>query len=149
MPYFLDGNNLIGRARGTARPSEKDRKEFLAEIADRLRATRAKATVFFDGAGERSSTLGSLTIRESGSEPADDLIIREIGRFREPREVIVVTADRGLARRARDAGAGAITPDEFWSRFGRGEHRQPGKDAPKVDVDDWLRYFGDEKNRDS
>jgi hypothetical protein len=149
MPYFLDGNNLIGKARGTPRPSEEDRKAFLAEIADRLRATSAKATVFFDGAGDRNSSLGSLSIRWSGAERADDVMVREIGRFREPREVIVVTADRELSRRARDAGAGAITPDEFWSRFGRRGTSKSGKEAPKVDVDDWLRYFGDEKNRGS
>ena len=149
MPYFLDGNNMIGRARGTARPSEEDRKAFLAEIADRLRSTRAKAVVFFDGAGERRSSLGNLSIRESGSERADDVILREIGRFREPREVIVVTADRDLARRARDAGAASIGPEEFWSRFGRGRAAPTRGDAAKVDVEEWMRYFEDEKNRGS
>jgi len=149
VPYFLDGNNLIGRARGTGRPSEEDRKAFLAEIADRLRATKARAIVFFDGAGERTSSLGSLSIRESGSEPADDVIVREIARFRHPREVIVVTADRELARRARDAGASVIGPDDFWSRFGRKPGGKRAEETAKVDVEEWLRYFGDEKNRQS
>ena len=31
MPYFLDGNNLIGRARRTARPTEADRAALVAE----------------------------------------------------------------------------------------------------------------------
>jgi predicted RNA-binding protein with PIN domain len=149
MPYFLDGNNLIGQARRTARPSEKDRGEFLAEIADRLRATRAKATVFFDGSGERNSSLGSLSIRQSGAERADDVILREIGRFREPREVVVVTADRELLRRARDAGASTMSPEQFWSRFGRAPAGKGRAEPSKVDVEEWLRYFEDEKNRDS
>ena len=148
MPYFLDGNNLIGQARGTGRPSEDDRKAFLAEIADRLRATKAKATVFFDGGDSKRHSLGSLTIRDCGPESADDAIVAEVSRFREPREVLVVTADRALSRRVRDAGARAIPPDEFWRRFGTGPRVPTGGDAPKVDVEDWERYFGDEKNRE-
>src|SRR5262245_24144731 len=149
MPYFLDGNNLIGLERGTARPSEEDRKAFEAEIADRLRGKRMKATVFFDGSGGRDSSLGSLTIRNSGSERADDLIVREIGRFREPREVIVVTADRELSRRARDAGASTISPEEFWLRTGRAPAGERRSEQAKVDVEEWLKYFKDDKNRGS
>jgi hypothetical protein len=149
MPYFLDGNNLIGQARRTGRPSEEDRKAFLAEIADRLRATRAKATVFFDGGDARRSSLGSLTIRDCGAESADDAMVAEVARFREPREVLVVTADRALSRRVRDAGGRAMEPEEFWNRFGKGPKPQARADTTKVDVDEWLRFFEDEKNRNS
>src|SRR6478752_964310 len=120
MPYFLDGNNLIGLARGVSRPSEEDRRSFLAEVADRLRATTARIVVFFDGPGERTSSLGSLTVREAGAGGADDAILREIARARAPREITVVTADRGLARQAGDRGATILSPEEFWNRFGKG-----------------------------
>ena len=49
MPYLLDGNNLIGAVRRTARPSDGDRAALVAEVAQRLRKTRARATIFFDG----------------------------------------------------------------------------------------------------
>jgi rRNA-processing protein FCF1 len=151
MPYFLDGNNLIGHARGTARPSEEDRRALIAEVSDRLRATRAKAVLFFDGSGERRSSLGNLSIRESGTERADDVIVREIGRDRESREITVVTADRELARRARDAGASVIGPEDFWSRFGARarEAREARSEQAAVDVEEWLRFFEDERNRGS
>src|SRR5207247_6718517 len=55
MPYFLDGNNLIGRERGSALPSEEDRQALVAELAGRLRRTKATAALFFDGPGERRS----------------------------------------------------------------------------------------------
>ena len=57
MPYFLDGNNLIGRARRTSRPTEEDRAALVAEIVERLRRSKASAVLFFDGAGVRNSTL--------------------------------------------------------------------------------------------
>jgi YacP-like NYN domain len=151
MPYFLDGNNLIGLVRRTAQPSAQDRSALVAEIAGRLRQTRARATIFFDGpAGERMTSLGSLTVRVAAGGSADDAIVREVERAAAPGEAIIVTADRGLARRCRDAGAKVCSPDEFFSRFGaNAEVPAAGREAVgKVDVDEWMRYFSDEENRE-
>ncbi|MBC8646038.1 MAG: NYN domain-containing protein [Thermoanaerobaculia bacterium] len=147
MPYFLDANNLIGRARRTSRPSEEDAEALIAEVAGRLRQNRARAVLFFDGpAGRRSTSLGSLSVRYPSSGSADAAILREISRSRAPAEIVVVTADRELSRRSRDAGAKWVAPDEFWSRFaargGRGGTPEKGSGAEsRVDVEDWLRYF--------
>jgi predicted RNA-binding protein with PIN domain len=154
VPYLLDGNNLIGSVRRTARPSEQDRDALVAEIADRLRRTRARAILFFDGpAGERSRELGSLSIRtpSTAGSSADDAILREIAAARSPRDCIVVTADRELARRARDAGARVATPEDFFARFGAAS---PGggsdRDAASTtqSVEEWMRYFEDPRNRE-
>lgn len=147
MPYLLDGNNLIG----AVRPSDADRTAFIGEIAERLRRTRARATIFFDGpAGERPTSLGSLSVRVADGRSADDAIVREVERAAAPGEVIVVTADRGLGGRVRDAGGKVLAPDQFFSRFGQAKGTGPvRKDAAgKVDVDEWMRYFGDERNRE-
>jgi predicted RNA-binding protein with PIN domain len=109
MPYFLDGNNLIGHALGASRPSEENRQSLVSEVADRLRRTRATAVLFFDGPGNKRTSLGSLSIRECGGEGADDAILREIGRSAAPREIVVVTADRELGRRVRDGGAKTLS----------------------------------------
>ena len=149
MPYLLDGNNLIGLFRGTSRPSAEDRQALVAELAARLRRTRARAILFFDGpAGDRASSMGALTIRPSSGGSADDAILREIEKTRSPGEMTVVTADRGLARRAREAGAAVSTPQDFFARFGRtaGGPSVPESTRP-VDVDEWMRYFEDEGNR--
>ena len=150
MPYLLDGNNLIGRVRRTAQPSPEDRAALVAEIAGRLRQTRAKATIFFDGpAGERASALGSLSVRVPSGGSADDAIVREIERAAAPGEAVVVTADRGLAARCRDAGAKVCSPDDFFARFGAAQPAPAGREAAgKVDVEEWMRYFEDESNRD-
>ena len=141
MPYFLDGNNLMRRPGVTA-----DRAALIAELADRLRRTRARAVVFFDGPSDGAPTaLGALSLRFAGGVSADDAIVAAIGRSSAPSDVIVVTADRDLARRARDAGAKSLDPEAFWARFGTG----PSPDDPKerVDVAEWMRYFEDDSNR--
>lgn len=149
MPYLLDGNNLIGLFLKTSRPSAEDRQALIAELAGRLRRTKARAILFFDGpAGGRGSSMGSLSIRPSPGGSADDAILREIEKTRSPAEMTVVTADRGLARRARDAGAAVCVPEEFFARFGQA----PGgpsrtESAGPVDVDAWMKYFEDEGNR--
>jgi rRNA-processing protein FCF1 len=151
VPYLLDGNNLIGVVRRAARPSEEDRAALIAEIADRLRRTRARATLFFDGpAGGRTSALGGLTVRVPRSGSADDAIVDAVSAARSPRDCVVVTADRELARRARDAGARVVAPGEFFARFGAGGNAPAERDRPPPsagEVEEWMRYFEDEGNR--
>jgi predicted RNA-binding protein with PIN domain len=147
MPYFLDGNNLIGHVRRTARPSREDRAALISEVADRLRRTKARAVLFFDGASDRGSSLGALRIHASDGASADDQIVDEIRRARASIEITVVTADRDLARRARDLGAKAVAPAEFWNRVGAGRTSGGGKPDSPSDVEEWMRYFEDDSNR--
>jgi predicted RNA-binding protein with PIN domain len=147
MPYFLDGNNLIGRARKRSHASEEDRAALVSEVAERLRRTKARAVLFFDGEGERNSVLGSLSVRTSAGSSADDAIVREIERARAPGEIVVVSADRGLARRVRDLGAKTLGPEEFWSRVGVSKGPEARGSGERVDVEEWMRYFQDEGNR--
>jgi YacP-like NYN domain len=145
VPYLLDGDNLVGSALGR-RGSSGDRDPLVREISDRLRRTKARVVLFFDGAGH-PLTLGSLSVRFSGGVSADDAIVREVSRSRRPHEAIVVTADRELARRARDAGAVAISPDDFWSRFAVEIRAPTVKDDPRIDAEEWIRWFSDASNR--
>lgn len=145
MPYFLDGNNLIGSARGTGRPSEEDRSALVSEVADRLRRTKARAVLFFDGKGQRGSSLGPLSIHASQGGSADDAILAEIERARAPQEIVVVSADRELVRKARDLGARTLTPGEFWKRVGASDARRERETEGPVNVEEWMRYFEEGK----
>jgi hypothetical protein len=147
MPYLLDGNNLIGSFLGVSRPSEADRQALVAEIAARLRRTRARATIVFDGPAGATS-LGPLTVRGAGPGGADAEIVRAVSDSRAPAEMMVVTADRELARRVRDAGGKSCAPGEFFRRFGKREAAgEPRPDSGGVDVEEWMEWFGDEGNR--
>lgn len=149
MPYLLDGNNLIGAVRRTARPGPDDRRDLVGEIAERLRRTRARATIFFDGPrGDRTTSLGPLSVRVADGESADDAIVRAVAGSKVPAESIVVTADRGLATRVRDAGGRVVSPAEFFARFGESGETAAPRREPNVDVEEWSRYFADERNRE-
>jgi len=146
VAYLLDGNNLIGAERGGA-ASEGDQAALVRELSDRLRRTRARVVLFFDGAG-RPLALGALSVRFAGDVSADEAILREVARSKRPEEAIVVTADRALARLVRDAGAKTLSPADFWERFGRESRPASARmPEPRVDVDDWARWFEDETNR--
>jgi hypothetical protein len=136
--------------RKTSRPSEEDRQALVAELAERLRRTSARAMLFFDGpAGQRGASLGALSVQRSTGASADDAIVREVERARAPAEMTVVTADRGLASRVRDAGGKICSPADFFARFGTSRQPEEARAAvERVDVEEWMKYFGDERNRD-
>lgn len=149
MPYAVDGNNLIGRLAGKSCPSEEDRRRLASEIAQRLRKSKARVTIVFDGAstsGTARESLGALEIRYAGGRSADAVIVELVSRARSPREWQVVTDDRGLAARVRDAGARSMAALDFWDRFAAGESAaaEPGGAGR---VEDWIEFFTDERNR--
>lgn len=143
MPYILDGNNLIGNAS----PTEEERGALVAELAARLRRTRATAMLVFDGSRRAQTILGSLTVRDGFAASADDDIVRQVEESRDPRGVTVVTSDRALSTRVRNAGAKTLPPEKFWSRFGKSPHPAGEREDP-VDVEEWMSYFEDEQNRE-
>jgi hypothetical protein len=103
--------------------------------------------VVFDGpseTGRTESTLGPLTVRYSGNRSADDVIVETAARSRAPADHLVVTDDRGLEARARAAGARTLAAGEFLERISRPP--APGEPAP-VDVDDWVAFFSNDRNR--
>ena len=147
MPYLVDGNNLLGFLSGKPRPSEEEKQRLLRLISDRLRAVRSRVLVVFDGpsgTGMHESSLGQLSIRYSGNRSADDVITEIAGRSLAPSDQHVVTDDRGLASRVREAGARTLSAGEFWARFGGRETRS---EPAAVDVQDWIEFFSDDQNR--
>ena len=146
MPFLVDGNNLAGRVLGRPAGSEEERGAVRQRIAARVRGGRSTVVLFFDGeppAGPREGWLGGLTVRYAGSRSADDAIIDAVARSKAPRDCHVVTDDRALAGRARALGARTLSAEDFWGRLA--ETQESG--SPAVDVDDWMSFFSDDRNR--
>jgi hypothetical protein len=148
MPYWFDGNNLIGQASARAREDPATRRAFLSFLSGCAGPGR-HMVVFFDGDDpDRAMPPRGVQVRYSCPLSADDAILRRLREVRTPREVIVVSNDNRLRSQCRDAGAKTLSWAEFTSRV-KPESPAPAKTGPKdgpVRVDEWVRYFGlDEK----
>lgn len=107
MPWILDGNNLAGgRSRDAVRRA----------ALDLARRERLRIVLYFDGAPPPGSAavekLGSLEVRYTPH--ADSAILRALGA--DGRGWRVATDDRGLASRAKLAGAAAVPAEAFWKK---------------------------------
>ena len=170
MPYWFDGNNLIGLSAAGAHADRPSRAAFLSALSDWRGAGGGRFLVWFDGDDPADIRPPSgVAVRYSAPESADDAICRRLREIERPGEVIVVTNDFELSSRCRNAGARVLD----WSRFTlkmqtlsatprrpaqsmtkngrvrrtgavRQEHRTTRdiSETVDVDVDDWLRFFG-------
>jgi hypothetical protein len=150
MPYWFDGNNLIGQSAAVARQDPKTRKSFLALLSGYATSRGGRFLVFFDGEdSDRSLPPPGVRVRYSAPHSTDDAILREAEGARSPAEITVVTNDRALAGRCRSAGVKTMDWRRFAEKMASGSNRS-GTATPredKVDLDDWSRYFGmDPKN---
>jgi predicted RNA-binding protein with PIN domain len=150
MPYWFDGNNLIGQSAATAKADMQTRREFLSTLSSYHKSGGGKFLVYFDGDDPcRTSMPPGVAVRYSAPESADAAILRRLKEIQHPSEFIVVTNDRELIARCRNAGASALDWRQFISKMqSRPTLQSPKtKDLPeRVDVDDWMRYFGLDKS---
>ena len=88
----------------------------------------------------------------SGSDCADNQIIKWLQRNQQRRPAMVVSADRDLGMRARGLSARTIGPESFWRKFIGPSQRiqevpsaKPDRTLSACEVDMWMKLFG-EKN---
>ena len=145
MPYWFDGNNLIGQSAAAARADLQARRGFLSELMSYHRSGGGKFLVYFDGDDpDRSASPPGVAIRYSAPLSADEAILQRLRGMQNPSEIIVVTNDRELASRCRSEGAAVLTWREFVTKMQsrRVPRAKPGDRQEHVDVDEWMRYFG-------
>jgi predicted RNA-binding protein with PIN domain len=145
MPYWFDGNNLIGQSAAAAKANAGVRKAFLSTLSSLHRSGGGRFLVYFDGEdSDRSAAPPGVAVRYSAPVSTDDAILRRLEEIQRPEEIIVVTNDRGLMMRCRDEGATTMNWLEFTSKMQSRSVRQAGRSNPEkpVDVEDWIQYFG-------
>jgi predicted RNA-binding protein with PIN domain len=148
MPYWFDGNNLIGQSASVARADSNIRRAFLSTLSAYQRSGGGKFLVYFDGDDPgRSAAPPGVTVRYSAPISTDEAILRRLGEIQHPSQVIVVTNDRALMMQCRNEGAAALTWKEFASKMQSRSIRRPTRSNQEkpVDVDDWIKYFGLDK----
>ncbi len=145
VPYFFDGNNLIGLTAAQARVDRETRRDFLKLLSGFATTRGGQYTVFFDGDDpDRSVPPRGVKVRYSAPLSADEAILRWLEGQQRPDEFIVVTNDAGLRSRSGNLGARTMDWAEFTAAMGKGPpaRMRRGRREDPVDVKDWARYFG-------
>ena len=120
MPYWFDGNNLIGQSAAAAAADPRPRREFLAALAAYRRAGGGRLLVFFDGDDPgRSDLPPGVAVRYAAPESADAAIARRLREAARPGEITVVTNDLELGARCRRAGASTLDWAAFAAEYPR------------------------------
>jgi predicted RNA-binding protein with PIN domain len=148
MPYWFDGNNLIGQSAAAAKEQPGIRQAFLSTLSSYRTSRGGRFLVYFDGddSGNSFSPPG-VGVRYSAPLSTDEAILRRLNEVQNPSEIIVVTNDRELMFRCRNAGATTLDWREFDAKMNAGPTRRGGRSEPKdpIDVEEWIRYFGLDK----
>jgi len=149
MPYWFDGNNLIGQSALAAVADSQPRLAFLSALSNYHRSGGGRFLVYFDGHDpNRSAAPPGVKVRYSAPESTDEAIVRRLQGIQYPSQIIIVTNDRNLSTRCRNAGASTLNWRQFASKMqsrlaqSHASHSNPDQ---QVDVEDWIRYFGFDK----
>lgn len=117
MPYLIDGHNLIGHTPGLQLDDPDDEQKLIEKLRTYLSRENKTGTVIFDqglpgGAGKWSNSI--LEVRFAPHpKTADDMIRERLLKDKNPRGLIVVTADRDVQIAAQRAGAAVKHSSEF------------------------------------
>ena len=145
MPYWFDGNNLIGQSAAVARQDRQTRKSFLGLLSRYANTGGSRFLVFFDGDdSDRALPPRGVRVRYSAPLSTDDAILQAVEGSKCPDEIIVVTNDHGLAARCRCTGTKAMDWRQFTEKMTARSNRASGASSKEatVDVREWSQYFG-------
>lgn len=130
---IVDGYNVIRRIPALAdrerRGLEAGRTALIDRLARYRRATGHRLTVVFDGveAGwyeeQRSRERGVEVVFTARGTRADETIVR-MARDASRGAVVVVTADRDVARQVERRGGAVLSPEAFDARLGAAAERR-------------------------
>ena len=149
VPYWFDGNNLIGQTAARARENAEARRAFLKQLSSYSTSRGGRFLVFFDGDDpDRTIPPRGVQVHFSAPFSADDAMLEKLAGMQNAGDVIVVTNDVGLRNKCKGAGAKTMDWGKFTSVMQTSSgfpKRNPGSDTA-VNVEEWIRYFGLDKD---
>ena len=163
MHYLIDGHNLIAHMPNIDLSDADDEAQLVLRLrrwAAAGRKRKRRITLFFDGglpggyAPEFSG--GSLkVIFASVGREADTLLIRRIGKVRNPPEFTLVTSDRAILAVAEGRGMPTLSSQTFAAMLhaegkkgGPADRVVPDKEDPSLDERDVARWLDIFDNKD-
>ncbi|HEX6852656.1 MAG TPA: hypothetical protein VF139_14765 [Candidatus Polarisedimenticolaceae bacterium] len=138
MPVLVDGDNLLGTWPGRTR-SDAEKRALARECLALARRESREVLVVFDGREPVPAPPGEVRFAGAGRS-ADDLILEQLRRAKDPAGYTVVTNDRSLGDQARWLKARVERCDRFRLRLGAAPEAE--KPEPSADFGYWWEQFG-------
>ncbi|MCB8923927.1 MAG: NYN domain-containing protein [Ardenticatenaceae bacterium] len=168
MHYLIDGHNLIGKLPDIKLSDSDDEIRLILRLKAWVAGHRQRqVTVVFDagitgGISHRLSTKEITVVFAPRDKTADDLLIKRLGRLRNPGNYTLVSSDNRIIDAARVARIKFLRSEEFIERMGfvfretpPPTHKEPPppttpsqpekSDDPQLsdaEVGEWLNLFG-------
>jgi predicted RNA-binding protein with PIN domain len=149
--YILDGYNLLFTLTESDHPLAKQRTKIILFLQKKFAALKMHGILVFDGRVRRGEESGRSypspleVIYTPKGESADQFIIERIESSQNPREITVVSNDRGLIANARPLGAKTIANADFieWllTRKKKTSSPKPHIADTKQNIDRLLKIF--------
>jgi predicted RNA-binding protein with PIN domain len=137
MKYLIDGYNFIFALDVPHKSLQTLREAAIAFLRPRFLRKKLSGTIVFDGAerGYQSDAPLHIAYAPKG-QSADGYILEMIAGAKNPKEITVVSNDRGLGRQAAYMGAKIISVDafiKFLMRIKAGTAKEPKESATQID----------------
>ncbi|MHC1739276.1 MAG: NYN domain-containing protein [Ignavibacteriaceae bacterium] len=157
--YLIDGNNLIGKVPNLQSLQKKDKesaRESLVYLVERyFHSRKVKVTIYFDGYRNSGIKTNALNIKYSDSKTADEIIKKDIGLSKSPRNLVVVSSDNEITGFARVCACEVRLSEQFYATAEKENGKSNGNEVKleneKIDElskskSEFVKLFGvDEK----
>ncbi len=146
--YIIDGNNLIGKISAIKNLQKKDKqksREKLAFIVDNYFSNKkSKVYLHFDGHPNAAIKINNAKIIYSENVSADIKIKNQVGKSKNPRNLIVVTSDKNLAEYARVCSSTVIKSEDFATKIlhRKNDDEEKRKINSMSNTDEFKKLFG-------
>ncbi|MES2274345.1 MAG: NYN domain-containing protein [Chlamydiota bacterium] len=151
MQYYIDGYNLIFTLVESKESLQILRRNVIRLLQKKFAQLKLSGMVVFDGAHRKDEESGLsypsplIVAYTAKGETADVYIVEHIERSRTPKQITVITNDRGLSLHAGAAGAKVQSNADFIDYLKKkGAKNKDQKIAPretKQNIDRLLKIF--------
>lgn len=150
LTYLIDGNNVL-RANPEWEKVFKENPEnakdyFVQKVVDYFKDKKNQATIFFDGFSfvhSFSKISNNVSIKHAKNKTADETILITIEKSKNPKNLVIVTNDIPLSKKAKLYQCRLISSSEFINMLTSTNTKSKDKpdELSKSDIDYWLRIF--------
>ncbi len=157
MYYLIDGYNLIFSLIDSKENLQTLRSKVIRALQKQFAKRKIEGTLVFDGAHRREEESGLsyssplIIAYAPKGQSADAYIVEQIETSLNPKQITVVTNDRGLARHAKSHGAHVQENQPFiqWLNKRKKGAVKPEPKETQQNIDRLLKIFEERLKEDS